>query len=142
MIRRYVSNDTDAILDIWLSASIKAHDFVDAGFWESQVDNMRDVYIPASKTYVFVLDSRIVGFYSLYEQALAAIFVSPDCQGKGIGKQLMVHAKEQCSNLTLNVYAENEASYQFYLSLGFAVVSEQVCEHTGCLEFTMGMNVQ
>ncbi|MUL04404.1 N-acetyltransferase [Aliivibrio fischeri] len=140
MIRQYTPQDINAVLDIWLNSSIKAHDFVSAEFWISQVDNMRDIYIPASKTYVVEVDSKVVGFYSLYENMLAAIFVSPEYQGKGIGKQLISHAKEQCPMLTLNVYTENVASYQFYLSQGFTVISEQVCEHTGHMEYTMSSN--
>ncbi|MUK61503.1 N-acetyltransferase [Aliivibrio fischeri] len=140
MIRQYTPQDINAVLDIWLNSSIKAHDFVSAEFWVSQVDNMRDIYIPASKTYVAEVDSKVVGFYSLYENMLAAIFVSPEYQGKGIGKQLISHAKGQCPMLTLNVYSENVASYQFYLSQGFAVISEQVCEHTGHMEYTMSSN--
>ncbi|USR97028.1 N-acetyltransferase [Aliivibrio fischeri] len=140
MIRQYTPQDINAVLDIWLNSSIKAHDFVSAEFWVSQVDNMRDIYIPASKTYVVKVDSKVVGFYSLYENMLAAIFVSPEYQGKGVGKQLISHAKEQCPMLTLNVYSENVASYQFYLSQGFTVISEQVCEHTGRMEYTMSSN--
>ena len=140
MIRQYILQDINSVLDIWLTSSIKAHDFVPAEFWVSQVDNMRDIYIPASKTYVVELASKIVGFYSLYENMLAAIFVLPDYQGKGIGKQLIAHAKERCQVLTLNVYTENVASYQFYLSQGFTVISDQVCEHTGHMEYTMSSN--
>ncbi|MGL0992588.1 GNAT family N-acetyltransferase, partial [Vibrio vulnificus] len=28
MIRKYNSNDLDSVLEIWLEASVKAHDFV------------------------------------------------------------------------------------------------------------------
>jgi putative acetyltransferase len=140
MIRRYTSNDTDVVLDIWLTASIKAHDFIAAEFWESQVDSMRDIYIPASKTYVFELNSKVIGFYSLFDGMLAAIFVSPECQGQGVGKQLIDHAKDQCSNLTLNVYKENEPTYKFYLSQGFTVENKHVCEHTGHDEYSMCLN--
>ncbi|MEC6906613.1 N-acetyltransferase [Photobacterium piscicola] len=140
MIRKYTSQDINAVLNIWLTSSIKAHDFVAAEFWESQVSNMRNVYIPISKTYVFELESKVVGFYSLYENMLAAIFILPECQGKGIGKQLIAHAKDQCPSLTLNVYTENVASYQFYLSQGFTIASEQICEHTGHMEYTMILN--
>ncbi|MUL15878.1 N-acetyltransferase [Aliivibrio fischeri] len=140
MIRQYTPQDINVVLDIWLNSSIKAHDFVSAEFWVSQVDNMRDIYIPASITYVAEVDSKVVGFYSLYEKMLAAIFVSPEYQGKGIGKQLISHAKEQCPVLALNVYSENVASYQFYLFQGFTVISEQVCEHTGHMEYTMSSN--
>ncbi|MBK1792400.1 N-acetyltransferase [Persicirhabdus sediminis] len=139
MIRKYTAQDAEAVLDIWLTASIKAHDFVAPEFWESQISAMRDIYLPASKSFVFEDDSQVVGFYSLNENLLAAIFVSPECQGKGIGKQLMAHAKQQCSDLTLNVYKDNEATYKFYLAQGFKVDNEHVCEHTGCAEYAMSM---
>ncbi|MCH1918357.1 N-acetyltransferase [Shewanella sp. A3A] len=137
MIRQYNPHDLDSVLEIWLEASVKAHDFISAEFWESQVENMRNIYIPASEVYVFEVDSKVVGFYALYENNLAAIFVSPAFQGKGIGKQLLSHAKAQRAVLGLSVYKENQASYQFYLSQGFTVVSEQLDEHTGHPEFTM-----
>ncbi|ATC59398.1 N-acetyltransferase [Vibrio anguillarum] len=137
MIRKYNSNDLDSVLEIWLEASVKSHDFVPADFWGSQVENMRNIYIPASEVFVYEIESKIVGFYALYESTLAAIFVFPEFQGKGIGKQLLSHAKAQRAILSLSVYKENKASYQFYLSQGFAVVSEQLDEHTGHPEYTM-----
>ncbi|HCE4658674.1 TPA: N-acetyltransferase [Vibrio parahaemolyticus] len=137
MIRKYNSDDLDSVLEIWLEASVKAHDFVPADFWGSQVENMRNIYIPASEVFVYEIESKIVGFYALYESTLAAIFVFPEFQGKGVGKQLLSHAKAQRAILSLSVYKENQASYQFYLSHGFAVVSEQLDEHTGHPEYTM-----
>ncbi|MGL6316440.1 N-acetyltransferase [Vibrio sp. WXL103] len=137
MIRKHTAKDIDCILDIWLKASIQAHDFVAAEFWQSQVDNMRNVYLPMSESYVYEVDSKIVGFYSLYENLLAAIFVSLNDQGKGIGKQLINDAKQRRSSLTLNVFKANEASHRFYISQGFEVVSEQADEHTGQAEYTM-----
>jgi putative acetyltransferase len=97
MIRKSGGSDIDSVLDIWLPASIKAHDFVEASFWESQVENMRNIYIPASETYVFENKSKVVGFYSLNENNLAAIFVSPEFQGKGIGKG---YAQNNLNNFT------------------------------------------
>ena len=137
MIREYNPADIEAVLDIWLTASIKAHEFVAPEFWESQVASMRDLYIPASTTYVYQVDGEVRGFYSLYEGILAAIFVSTEHQGSGIGKRLIHHAKLECPNLSLNVYKENQATIQFYLSQGLSIVSEQVDEHTGHQEYTM-----
>lgn len=98
MIRIYNETDISTVLDIWLQGSIKAHSFVAPEFWESQVENMRNIYIPASQTFVFESDSKIIGFYSLFEDTLAAIFVSPEFQGKGTGKQLIIHAKINVQN--------------------------------------------
>ncbi|WP_412498460.1 N-acetyltransferase [Vibrio furnissii] len=141
MIRKYNENEMDSVLEIWLSASVQAHDFISPEFWESQVENMRNIYIPASETYVYEVESKVVGFYALYENSLAAIFVSPELQGKGIGKQLLSHAKIQRAELSLAVYKENQASYQFYLSQGFKVLSEQLDEHTGHPEYTMSSGI-
>ena len=137
MIRKYSQNDLDSVIDIWLEASVKAHDFVSAEFWESQVENMRKIYIPASETYVYEHEAEVVGFYALNENKLAAIFVAPQCQGKGIGKQLLDHAKTQRTVLDLSVYKENQASCQFYLSQGFKIVGENLDDHTGHLECVM-----
>lgn len=104
MIRLLQPKDLDSVLQIWLDASLIAHDFIDAAFWQSQVENMRNLYIPASETYVMERDSRVVGFYSLLDNQMAALFVAPDCQGQGIGKRLMAHARTQRPVLTLAVY--------------------------------------
>jgi putative acetyltransferase len=53
------------------------------------------IYIPASETYVYEQDLKVVGCYAFYESNLAAIVVAPDYQDNGIGKQLMVHAKNK-----------------------------------------------
>jgi putative acetyltransferase len=137
MIRTYNESDLEPVLEIWLNASVKAHDFVSAEYWQSQVESMRNIYIPASEVYVYEMESKVVGFYALYESNLAAIFVSPEFQGQGIGKQLLNHAKTQRARLTLSVYKENQASYEFYISQGFKVTSEQPDEHTGHPEYTM-----
>ncbi len=137
MIRPIKPQEIEAVLDIWLIASIQAHDFIEAEFWRSQLDNMRDVYLPASEVFVYEQAGDVVGFYALYEDNLAAIFVAPSCQGKGVGKALIADAKTRRKSLTLSVYKENQASYQFYVSQGFNVVSEQEDEHTGHLEITM-----
>jgi len=51
MIRSFEPSDMDRVLEIWLEASIQAHDFLAREFWESKVSEMRDTYLPASETY-------------------------------------------------------------------------------------------
>jgi len=137
MIRKYEDKEIDIILDIWLQASIKAHDFISQGFWESQLENMRNIYIPMSETYVYESDNQVLGFYSLNDSALAALFVYPSKQGQGFGKELLSNAKSKREKLSLNVYKENTASYHFYLSQGFSLIKEQVDDNTGHPEYLM-----
>lgn len=137
MIRDYRETDIDQVLDIWLSASTKAHDFMEPGFWESKIGDMRDVYIPASESFVFESGGKVSGFYSLYGNNLAAIFVAPGSQGKGVGTALLEDAKNRRKSLQLTVYKENVSSVNFYKKHGFTSTGEQIDEHTGHAEFVM-----
>jgi putative acetyltransferase len=137
MLCDYSAEDVDQILEIWLSASVRAHDFIEPAFWESKLEAMRNLYIPASETRVFENASGIIGFYSLYANTLAAIFVSPEYQGKGIGTALLNDAKCKRQTLHLTVYKANRASILFYEKQGFVAIGEQIDEHTGYPELVM-----
>jgi putative acetyltransferase len=137
MIRKYQKADMDQILDIWLSASVKAHAFIESVFWESKVSEMRDFYLPASETFVFESGAQIAGFYSLYENTLAAVFVAPSLQGKGVGTALIDDAKSRRECLQLTVYRENDPSIHFYKKHGFISLGEQMDERTGHPELVM-----
>lgn len=137
MIREYRQADLDQILEIWLAASIKAHNFIAPEFWESKVNDMRNLYIPASETFIAECEGTIAGFYSLYGDTLAAIFVAPELQGKGIGTALLGDAKSRRKCLQLTVYKENAPSVSFYKNQGFMAVGEQMDEHTGHPELIM-----
>ncbi|MCK9276416.1 MAG: N-acetyltransferase [Syntrophales bacterium] len=140
MIRNFQQYDIDQVISIWLEASIKAHDFVDSEFWKSKVKDMREIYIPSGETYVYEKEGIIKGFVSLYDDTLAAIFVSLDSQGTGIGMQLMRKAKNVRNTLNLTVYKENTKSIEFYKKCGFKIEQEQIDKHTGHLELVMKFN--
>ena len=137
MIREFRQADIDQVLEIWLAASIEAHHFIEAEFWKTTVSDMRDVYIPASQTFILESEEKIAGFYSMCGNKLAAIFVAPGSQGKGMGTALLDDAKNRRESLQLSVYKENVGSVRFYEKHGFISVGEQVDEHTGHLELIM-----
>ncbi|MDX5593109.1 N-acetyltransferase [Pseudovibrio sp. SPO723] len=141
-IQRLESAQVECALSIWLAASIKAHDFIEAGFWESMVPAMRDTYLPASETWVCVQEGQVLGFLSLLENSLAALFVAPHSQGRGLGYALMKHAKAQRNTLELSVYNANKGAYEFYLRQGFNVVEERLDAHTGHPEVLMEWQAQ
>ena len=137
MIRPYKASDIEGIIDIWLEASFKSHDFIDRDYWTSMVDDMRSIYLPGSETYVFEIENKIVGFLSLVGNNLEAIFVKPEYQGRGIGKELILKAKELRSRLKLKVYKRNEMVMGFYEKAGFHTVSEQIDPGTDQPELIM-----
>ncbi|WP_295227178.1 hypothetical protein [Veillonella sp.] len=58
-------------------------------------------------------------------------------QSKGIGKQLLNHAKRVKSTLELRVYKKNEEAIKFYLREKFSIQFENVDDNTGEKKFLM-----
>lgn len=137
MIRPFQKEDMEPVIQIWLESSIQAHNFISEDFWTAKAKDMRAIYLPAAETYVYEDVDDVNGFISLYENTIAAIFVSPCCQGKGIGKELIAKAKELRKTLQLTVYKANHKSISFYEKCGFKFLSVQQDEHTGFTELVM-----
>ena len=131
MIRSYNSQDTDRVIRIWLEASILAHHFIPAMYWIGKQEDMRNVYLPGSDTYVFEDEKTksVQGFISMVGNYLAAI-----------GKALIEYVKKIYPEITLRVYAKNEPSVAFYEKQGFRFVEKHVEEETGEQELVMKWN--
>lgn len=136
-IRKATSNDFNELTKIWLQASIKAHHFIPASYWESNTTKMQDIYLPMSEVYIAEDAINIYGFIALVEDTVAAIFVSPEHQAKGIGKQLISYAQDMRSRLELNVYQENKNSVKFYLASGFRIINEGLDTANNAKEYVM-----
>lgn len=134
------STDEDAILTIWLSASIAAHHFIPSYYWYDKLEDMKKIYLPNSTTYVYKSNDEIKGFLSLVDNYIAALFIDPKYQGNGIGTQLLNFAKNSHSILQLNVYKENESAIAFYLAQGFIIIEEKIEQETNKLEYLMQYN--
>lgn len=140
MIRAFKKSDMEQVLNIWLQASIEAHDFIGKEFWKSKLIDMGEVYLTSGETYVYEEDGLIRGFVSLREDIIVALFVFPSFQGKGIGRELMAKAKDVRDNLQLTVYKENNKSIEFYKKCDFKIIKEQIDIHTGHKELLMSYN--
>jgi len=138
MVRRPKNDEElDIVVDIWLKSSLRAHDFVDRDYWLEKQQDMRGKYLTNSETWVCELNGNLVGFYSLVEDTVEALFVLPEFQARGIGSMLLEHAKSLRGKLKLSVFVQNLAAYSFYLHKGFIVLGKQLDENTGCQEFIM-----
>jgi len=139
MIRHFQQQDEDSVIRIWLEASAIAHSFIPRSYWENKIPAMRNEYLPQSQTLVHEDEhtNEITGFISLIDNYIAALFISPNRQGQGIGQTLMSHVKQQHPELELNVYAENTQALTFYKRQGFTITREQTDKQTGRQEFTM-----
>jgi putative acetyltransferase len=101
---------------------------------------MKEIYIPSSETYVFEEANHLKGFISLLGDTIAALFVSPQYQGEGVGTQLILKSKGIREKLNLTVYKENWKSIVFYRKNGFKTIKEQIDNGTGHSELFMEFN--
>ena len=83
MLRASRSDDMDEIVEIWLLASLQAHDFVDASCWWQAQEDLRTRYLDHARIWVFEERGELLGFMALVDDYLAALFVRPDRQGRG-----------------------------------------------------------
>ena len=141
MIRRYSEDDIDAVMQIWLDTNIRAHDFIAFDYWQRNFDMVREM-LPHAEICVHEDDDtkQVDGFLGLNDHYIEGLFVKETMQSKGIGKQLLNHAKEFKSTLKLSVYQRNQKAVEFYLREKFSIQSERMDENTGEKEFVMIWN--
>ena len=131
MIRSYEKDDLAELLEVWYAASVIAHPFLDEAFFAQERKNITQIYLPKAETWVFEKDGCVVGFVSLIEDEIGAIFVKPQLQGQGIGQELMDHACRLSSNLEVEVFEANSVGRRFYDKYGFKCINAYVCKETG-----------
>lgn len=136
-IRQAEPKDFEKLANIWLESSIDAHDFIPKSYWVNNKSAMQNQYLPMSEVYLVEEAGKVHAFIALVENNVAAIFVSPSKQGKGLGKLLISHAKKLRNKLELNVYQENESSVAFYKANGFEILKESLDSNTQAKEFVM-----
>lgn len=105
MIRPFEKEDLPVLMDLWLSANMDAHAFIPASYWAEHAGQVR-TQLPRAEVYVCQQDAAapIDGFIGINGTHIEGLFVKKACRSKGVGRQLMTHAKQLKPRLTLCVY--------------------------------------
>lgn len=138
MVRKFETQDLDAVMQIWLQANLDAHAFIPASFWEAHFEMVRDL-LPQAELYVHedAGTRQIDGFIGLTENHIEGIFVVKSARSKGIGKALLDYAKSRKPCLTLSVYQKNQRALAFYRREQFVMQSEEIDEDTNEADIQM-----
>ncbi|WP_322994206.1 GNAT family N-acetyltransferase [Castellaniella sp.] len=123
--------DTQKLSLIWLEASLISHSFIGERRLLDQRALIEDKYLPNAETWVAQLNDQPAGFISLIDTFIGGIFVSPNRQGLGIGRQLIGHALNVKGELTLEVYTQNTQAMGFYKAQGFQEISRRQFDDEG-----------
>src|SRR5699024_12666125 len=84
-------------------------------------------YIPMSETHVITNQTKIIGFISMVEGYLAALFIDVAYQNNGAGKELLNFEKRRRNKIRLKVYKENLSAVRFYEKNGFIKIGRASC---------------
>ncbi|WP_435946829.1 N-acetyltransferase [Dryocola sp. BD586] len=131
MIRLLHAGEMDALIELWLASTIAAHPFIAQSYWRESESIVRNVYIPQSHTWVYVLQDKIVGFISILDaRFIGALFLAEAFTGKGIGRALINHVQTRYPELSLEVYQKNQRAVHFYHQQGFRIEESAWQEET------------
>ncbi|WP_282503975.1 GNAT family N-acetyltransferase [Streptomyces rhizoryzae] len=138
IIRPYREADQDAVCDLWSRASKQAHPFVEGEGEGERARVLREVYLVQAENWVAERAGVVVGLLGLLGgQApdggveIGGLFVAPEAQGAGVGRELVEHAAARYGPLRLEVFEENARARRFYAHLGFAASGRRIDDLTG-----------
>jgi putative acetyltransferase len=130
-IRHYQETDLESVLNSWEVATRLAHEFMTDDFIAQERKNTAEIYLPNTDTWVAEIEGEVKGFIALMGNEVGALFLRPECHGRGIGKALMDKAQELHGDLEVEVFKENAIGRNFYSKYGFEHLEEKLHEPTG-----------
>ena len=108
LIRRCVAEDMPQLLEIWLQATLHAHDYLPAAVWWPRQEALRQRLQQSADIWVVARSSDehedlasikgpiplpthtgVVGFMAIQEDELLALYLLPEHQNQGMGSLLL-----------------------------------------------------
>lgn len=124
LIQNVNKEEYKTLVEIW-EASVRAtHDFLaesDIEFFKPLILNE---YLDAVELRCAVDDKGvIVGFVGVAEGNVEMLFITPECRGKGVGRQLLEYAIESLNATLVDVNEQNTQAHKFYEHMNFEVIN-------------------
>ena len=132
-IRRAILTDREVLLDVWLQSVRVTHTFVSEEDIQSMIPQVRD-YLASSAPEFWVLrddTGTIMGFLGMSGNKMESLFLAPEFQRRGAGRQLVRHAQALHGELTVDVNEQNVAACAFYEACGFVVEGRSELDDQG-----------
>lgn len=130
VVRSIARDDLDAVIELWRASVTESHPFLSREFLRKTEKAMRERTLMEFET-VVLDDGGIRAYLSRAGVFIDALFVSPSFQGRGLGKQLLDHAKSQSKLLELSAFSLNPRAVKFYQREGFWATTVKIHRETG-----------
>ena len=138
MIRKMQKEDINRMMDIWLTAMVKAHPYVEEQYWIKHYRTVKNRFLQSAYVYVTIEDDVIIGFAAIKEDGLlTGFYIIPGCQKHHMGTKLLAYCKEQFSLLRIHVYEKNTGAAHFFRKNAFEAVDMQKNIDSNLSEYTL-----
>ena len=115
MILQATPQDYHELLNVWEASVRSTHHFLTEENIQFYKPLVKEQYFPAVELYIIRnQEGKIAAFMGLSEELVEMLFVHPDEQGKGYGKQLMEYAIHQKHIYKVDVNEQNENVKEFF----------------------------
>ena len=125
------TEEYDKLLLLWEASVRSTHHFLtetDILFYKELVP----LYFPAVEIYIIRnRQEGIAAFMGLSDDLIEMLFVHPDEQGKGLGKELIQFAIQEKHIHKVDVNEQNTAALHFYRHIGFQVIGRDETDSSG-----------
>ncbi len=138
-LRPYRADDEDAVIRLWLAATIPGQAFLPEEHWRAMEPAIREL-MPIAETWVVEAGGEVVAFMALLDDLIGGLFTLPAHQGRGHGRALVEHAAARHDPLYIEVFAANERALAFYRRCGFVDHETRIDEGSGLPQLILRMS--
>ena len=122
MIRKIKEEDLTNVMTIWVKGNFKANYFIEKDYWLEIYNDSKVDFLEKFKTYVYLENDEIIGFISVYNNEIKALYVKEEYRRKGIGTKLINYYRDNISEdveIFVKVFEKNMNGIIFFSKLQF-----------------------
>ncbi len=140
MIRKIKEEDLTNVMTIWVKGNFKANYFIEKDYWLEIYNQTKNDFLENFKTYVYIENDQILGFISIYDNEIKAIYVKEENRRNGIGTKLINYYRGNISEdveISAKVFEKNINGIIFFSKLQFKNSKIQLNEKFNETEYVM-----
>ena len=140
MIRKIKEQDLTKVMTIWVKGNFKANSFIEKDYWLEIYNQVKVDLLENFKTYIYLEKDEILGFISIDNNEIKAIFVKEEYRGREIGTKLLNYYRnslEETTELFVKLFKKNRNGIIFFSNLQFKNSKIQLNEQFNETEYVM-----
>lgn len=121
----------EKLFEVWKKSVKATHIFLTDDEIEKIAEYVPDALTGVAHLIIAANNDESIAFMGIEEQKLEMLFVSPDEQGRGVGKELLQYGIEKYNVNELGVNEQNPQAIGFYKHMGFHVYKRSDTDEQG-----------